>query len=74
MPPAAAASSIWKPGVLKAHVPKQVIARFKVATVVPDWDPAWVEELLAKTEETLRTPDHALIKEHGPFSKTVYRR
>ena len=61
---AAAASSIWKPGMLKAHVPENVLARFRVANVVPGWDPAWMEELLAKTEETLRTI--ALIKVFGP--------
>ena len=63
---AAAASSIWKPGTLKAHLPETVLAQ--VASMVSGWDPAWTEELLAKTEETLRTPDHALIKEHGPFA------
>ena len=53
--------------MLKAQVPEHILAHFSVPSMVRGWDPAWLEDLLSKTEEILRTPDHPLIKAHGPF-------
>lgn len=63
-------AQVWKPGVLKANMPEHGLVRFTVANVMPGWDPKWLEELLAKTEETLRTLAHPLVKAFGPFSPT----
>ena len=54
--------------MLKAHIPEQVLVRLNVANMMPGWDPAWLEELLVKTEETLRTPSNPLVKAFGPFA------